>query len=248
MLEIQSVTKKYGNVTALDGVSLSLAKGQTHVLLGSSGSGKSTILRAILGLVTLDEGSILMDQTSITGMTAGQRAKKIGYVPQDAGLFPHLSARSNITLVAKSTGWSKSKIEERLNDLCGTAFLETNLLDRFPGELSGGQKQRVALLRSLFLDPQLILMDEPFGALDPLTRAEIQTEVKSLFSRLKKTVIFVTHDVNEAYFLADHMVLMYEGRIIQEGGLKDMILHPAQPFVTKFLQAQRIFQFSKDEV
>jgi osmoprotectant transport system ATP-binding protein len=247
VLEIRSITKNYGKLKALDSVSLSLASGRTHVLLGSSGSGKSTILRAILGLIICDQGSIQINESSVSNMTARQRAEKIGYVPQDAGLFPHLSAQENITLVARSLSWSKNKIAERLLQLSRILSLEENLLARFPSQLSGGQKQRVALLRSLFLDPQLILMDEPFGALDPLTRAEIQNEVKSLFSRLQKTVIFVTHDVNEAYFLADHLVLMHDGRIIQEGKLEDMINHPTQAFVTKFLQAQRIFQFSGDK-
>jgi osmoprotectant transport system ATP-binding protein len=241
MLQIRTLTKKFGSLAALDQVSLSLEPNKTHVLLGSSGSGKSTLLRAILGLVACDEGSIQINGTLVSALSAKERARQIGYVPQDAGLFPHLTSEDNMTLVARSLGWDRAKLKDRMQRLNQIVQLDDALFTRYPSELSGGQKQRVALLRSLFLDPPLILMDEPFAALDPLVRADIQTEVKSLFSRLEKTVVFVTHDVGEAHFLSDNIVLMDQGRVIQQGKLQDLVDRPAGPFVTRFLQAQRIY-------
>lgn len=246
MIEIQSVTKKYESRYALDKVSLSLAANKTHALLGSSGSGKSTLLRAILRLIPYDEGKILLGGVEVASMDSRARAKHIGYVPQYTGLFPHLTCRDNITIVGRSLNWDKQKINARLSELRKVAPLDDSLLARYPSELSGGQKQRVAVLRSLFLDPDIILMDEPFGALDPLIRSDIQAEVKDLFARLQKTVVMVTHDVGEANFLADNIILMHEGRVIQQGRLEDLVNSPASPFVNRFLNAQRVFDLRKN--
>lgn len=246
MIEIQSVTKRYESRYALEKVSLSLAANKTHALLGSSGSGKSTLLRAILRLIPYDEGKILIGGVEVASMNSSTRAKHIGYVPQYTGLFPHLTCRDNITIVGRSLNWDKQKIDARLSELRKVAPLEDSLLARYPNELSGGQKQRVAVLRSLFLDPELILLDEPFAALDPLIRSDIQAEVKELFRRLKKTVVMVTHDVGEANFLADNIILMHEGRVIQQGRLEDLVNNPAAPFVDRFLNAQRVFDLRKD--
>ncbi|RYZ64445.1 MAG: ATP-binding cassette domain-containing protein [Proteobacteria bacterium] len=240
MLELIDVSKSYGSVRVLSKISQSKISEKTVVLLGSSGSGKSTLLRAILGLHPIDQGSILIQGAPIAELSPRARAEKMGYVPQDGGLFPHLTAQGNITLAARSLKWSNDRVAQRLGELSALEFLSPELLGRFPVELSGGQRQRVALLRSLFLDPGLILMDEPFGALDPLVRNGIQTEMKALFSRLKKTVVFVTHDVGEASFLADEILLMHEGRIVQAGKMNDLIKNPSEPFVTKFLNAQRV--------
>lgn len=246
MIEINSVTKKYGNTYALNDLTVVLPAKKTHVLLGSSGSGKSTLLRTILGLIALDSGTIQVNGNLISELSPTEKTRQLGYVPQDAGLFPHLTAQQNIVLVAKSLGWTKSQITARLTELNQIVMLEEPLMRRFPSELSGGQKQRVAFLRALFLNPDVILMDEPFGALDPLVRADIQVEAKDLFKRLEKTVVFVTHDVGEASFLADSIALMHQGRLIQQGMLHDLVEQPADPFVSKFLQAQRVMNISKD--
>lgn len=242
MIKLSGVTKRYGDRTALDSVSLTLESQKIHVFVGSSGSGKSTLLRSILGLVAPESGSILIGDLPVSNMEPRTRAEKMGYVPQDAGLFPHLTAEENIFLASRSLQWSRSRRDERLLDLNKIVLLDSDLLKRYPNELSGGQKQRVALLRALFLNPDIVLMDEPFAALDPLVRAEIQSEVKKLFSRLQKTVIFVTHDIGEAHFLGDQIVLMHDGRVVQKGQLRDLVDHPATEFVTRFLQAQRVVQ------
>lgn len=246
MLVVQNATKLYGKTEALSGLTLSLESNQTHVLLGSSGSGKSTLLRVILGLVTLDKGTVELDRVPVTQMSNQLRSVTIGYVPQDAGLFPHLTSEMNVTLAARTSGWSRSRISERLEALNELGILNRNLFERYPHQLSGGQKQRVALLRSIFLDPSLVLMDEPFASLDPLVRAEIQSEMKRLFQTLKKTVIVVTHDVGEADYLGDNIVLMHEGRALQAGTLRDLAERPATEFVSRFLNAQRIFQHSEN--
>lgn len=247
MLEIKNVTKTYGQIAALDDVCLQLESQKIHVLIGSSGSGKSTLLRAVLGLIDIQDGLIELNEQSVLKMSEVERAQKMGYIPQDAGLFPHLTAEENITLVAKSLKWTKDRVAARFQELNQIVLLDPVLFQRLPAELSGGQKQRVALLRALFLNPDVLLMDEPFAALDPLIRAEIQNEMKALFTHLKKTIIFVTHDVGEAHFLADQIILMHQGRVIQQGQLKDLAQHPVSPFVTQFLQAQRIVNLFEDK-
>ena len=245
MLEIKSLVKKYAGSYALDHINLSFDEGKIHVLLGSSGSGKSTLLRAILGLIQCDEGDILFEGHSLLnmdGLASDFRATRMGYVPQDGGLFPHLTVSRNITLVARSQNWSQEKIESRMQELLPLASLDPQLLSRFPNELSGGQKQRASVLRAAFLNPDLLLMDEPLGALDPLVRADLQHELKETFARLKKTVIFVTHDIGEAAYLSDQTVLMHEGRVVQIGTISDLRERPATAFVTRFLNAQRMYE------
>lgn len=240
MLEIRSLSKRYGAVYALNKIDLSLDAGLTHVLLGSSGSGKSTLLRSILGLVQCDEGELLFEGSPVAGMTPKSRAQRMGYVPQEGGLFPHLTARENCTLIARSVGWSKARIEERLEELVPIVSLDRDLLNRYPREMSGGQRQRVAVLRAAFLNPDLLILDEPLGALDPLVRADLQQELKEAFARLRKTVVFVTHDLIEAAYLGNHLILMHEGRVIQKGTFGDLRDRPATPFVRRFLNAQRV--------
>ncbi|MEK7355025.1 MAG: ATP-binding cassette domain-containing protein, partial [Bdellovibrionota bacterium] len=198
MLEIRNVTKRFGSTTALDKVDLSIDPKLTHVFLGSSGSGKSTLLRAILGLIACDEGKILFNGEPVAAMTARNRSRRMGYVPQESGLFPHLTARANASIVARAAGWRRDLIDARIRELAGVLSLETDLLDRFPSELSGGQRQRIAVMRATFVDPDLLIFDEPLGALDPLIRSDLQSELRETFVRLRKTVVFVTHDIGEA--------------------------------------------------
>lgn len=240
MLEVRHLTKRFGAYTALRDVSLSLPRQETHCLLGSSGSGKSTLLRSMLGLIPVDQGEILWNGRSLVTLQARDRASLIGYMPQEGGLFPHLTAFDNVCLVARHEGWSRDRIEARVDELIQIVALERKLLRRFPHELSGGQRQRVALLRAAFLDANLLLMDEPLGALDPLVRADLQQELRDSFARLRKTVIFVTHDLGEAAYLGDKIILMHEGRVVQTGTMREMQETPAEEFVTRFLSAQRV--------
>lgn len=242
MLEIRRLSKSFGSSVALDDVSLTLAEKKTHILLGSSGSGKSTLLRSILGLIKCEKGEILFEGMSVSSMNAVTRAKRMGYVPQEGGLFPHLTGLENASLVARSLGWSREKIRARTEELVPVVSLEPSILARYPKEMSGGQRQRVAVLRAAFLDPDLLIFDEPLGALDPLVRADLQNELKETFLRLAKTVVFVTHDISEAAFLGDHLVLMHEGKVVQEGQWKDLRDRPATPFVRRFFHAQRLTQ------
>jgi osmoprotectant transport system ATP-binding protein len=239
MLELQEISKSYGDKKVLDRVSLSVPEGVTHALIGSSGSGKTTLLRIMLGLIDFEKGYVKINDQPLLSHTPAAWAEKIGYVPQDGGLFPHLNTRRNITLVAELRGWSSTRIEARLKELSSVVELDPLLLDQFPVELSGGQQQRVALMRATFMDPPVMLLDEPMGALDPLIRRSLQEELKSVFARLKKTVILVTHDLSEAVFLATQMSLLHEGRIVQTGSYEDFIRRPADAFVTYFIQAQR---------
>ena len=163
----------------------------------------------------------------------------MGYVIQDGGLFPHLTARENLSLMPIYTGWNKDNISKRIDELTNLTSFPNDGLDRYPAELSGGQKQRVSLMRALMLNPEFLLFDEPLGALDPLIRFDLQNDLKEIFISLKKTVILVTHDLNEAVFFGDNILLMKEGSLIQQGTITDFINSPAEPFVTKFIKSQR---------
>lgn len=224
LLEIRDISKSFAGKTVLDRIRLDVPAGSTTVLLGSSGSGKSTLIRIILGLIEPDAGEI-----------HGARGE-IGYVPQEGRLFPHLTAKANVELVAESRGWTRERIESRFAEATALVALEPSLLDRYPRELSGGQRQRVALLRAIFLDPSLLLFDEPLGALDPVVRSTIQKDLKQIFRRLGKTVLIVTHDLAEARHFGDEIVLLDEGRIVQRGSYEDLRLRPASNFVTEFFR------------
>jgi osmoprotectant transport system ATP-binding protein len=201
MLKLENIYKSFGVRAVLSGVNFSVPQGATHALIGSSGSGKTTILRITLGLIPLDQGYVKIQDQPLSSFSASAWADRIGYVPQEGGLFPHLRASENITLVAKLRHWSQSRIKARLKDLASLVDLELSTLRRFPYELSGGQKQRVAIMRAAFMDPPVLLLDEPMGALDPLVRRTLQKELKSIFQRLGKTVVIVTHDLGEATYL-----------------------------------------------
>ena len=239
MIELRGVTKRYGDHTAVDGVDLACAAGKTKVLIGSSGCGKSTLLRMIVGLVAADAGRITFDGEQIGSDTIEPIRRRIGYVIQEGGLFPHLTARDNATIMPRFLGWPGERTRARVDDLAKLTHLTPSLLDRFPRQLSGGQRQRVSLMRALMLEPDVLLLDEPLGDLDPMIRADLQEDLRSIFRELGKTVVLVTHDLAEAGFLADDIALMRRGRIVQQGSFADLVERPADEFVVKFIRAQR---------
>jgi osmoprotectant transport system ATP-binding protein len=239
MLELQNVSKTFEDRTVLCDVNLVVPKGATHALIGSSGSGKTTLLRITLGLIPFDKGYVKIDGQTLLSFTPVEWADRIGYVPQDGGLFPHITGRNNVALIAKLRGWRRSRIDARVEELRKVVDLDPEILTHFPREMSGGQKQRVSIMRAAMMDPAVMLLDEPMAALDPLIRRSLQQELKSIFQRLDKTVLLVTHDLGEAVFLAQQMTMLHEGRIVQTGAYRDLLLRPANPFVTQFINAQR---------
>lgn len=238
MIALRGVSKTFGDRVAVDDVSLAVEQSTTHVLLGSSGSGKSTILRLILGLVAADRGDVVVDGTPVTPATRRTLVRRMGYVVQEGGLYPHLTAGRNVTLAAEAQGWPRDRIAERVRALAELVGLDAAALGVYPVQLSGGQRQRVGLMRALLLDPPILLLDEPLGRLDPIVRADLQGQLGRLFDRLAKTVVLVTHDVREAAVLATTVTLLTDGRVVQQGRLDELARHPADPFVTQFLQAQ----------
>jgi osmoprotectant transport system ATP-binding protein len=239
MIELRGVSKSYGGSVVLTKLDLNISSGQTAVLIGPSGCGKSTLLRLMIGLVEPDSGSVSIAGSPLTRATALAIRHKLGYVIQDGGLFPHLTARDNVILMARYLGWEGARINTRLSELAELTRFPTQGLDRFPVQLSGGQKQRVSLMRALMLDPQVVLLDEPLGALDPIVRAELQTDLRAIFRALERTVVMVTHDLAEAAWFGHEILLMRDGLIVQRGAIKALIDHPAEPFVTQFVSAQR---------
>ena len=240
LVRLTDVSKQFGAQSpALLSTNLSIAKGQTTVLIGPSGCGKSTLLRLIVGLITPDTGRVEFDGQTLAPRTIGEVRHRIGYVIQEGGLFPHLTARENVELMAKHLSRQDSETKARVSELCHLTRFPENALGRYPIELSGGQRQRVSLMRALVLSPELLLLDEPLGALDPLVRAGLQKDLKEIFARLRQTVLFVTHDLAEAAWLADTIVLMNEGAVVQQGSIADLRERPASPFVTEFINAQR---------
>lgn len=239
LIELINVSKTYGDQQALKPTSLKFENGQTTALIGPSGCGKSTLLRLIVGLIDATSGEIKHNGQPLTKANAADLRKQMGYVIQDGGLFPHLTAAQNVTLMARYLGESKAEMDQRTQELCTLVQLSPDLLSRFPAELSGGQRQRVSLMRALMLQPQALLLDEPLGALDPMVRASLQTDLKEIFAKVGQTVVFVTHDMGEAAYLADVIVLLKDGAIVQQGTLEDFQKRPATPFVSEFLSAQR---------
>ncbi|HTU93218.1 MAG TPA: ATP-binding cassette domain-containing protein [Gemmataceae bacterium] len=239
MLQLVGVSKSYGGTPALRPTDLTIAAGRTTVLIGPSGCGKSTLLRLLAGLLQPDSGVVTFEGVSVTPANARALRRRIGFVVQDGGLFPHLTGRGNVTLLARHLGWDRKRIDERLAELTALTRFPAELLDQYPVQLSGGQRQRVSLMRALMLDPALLLLDEPLGALDPLIRSELQADLRGIFQTLHKTVVLVTHDLGEAGFLGDTLVLMQAGRIVQQDAFVNLIRAPANEFVTRFINAQR---------
>lgn len=238
-LELTGVSKSYSGRPALRSTNLTIPTGRTTVLIGPSGCGKSTLIRLMIGLVRSDTGVVRFAGTEVRQDNALELRRRMGYVVQDGGLFPHLTARGNIALLARYLGWDERRIEARLAQLTELTRFPADGLDRYPVQLSGGQRQRVGLMRALMLDPDVLLLDEPLGALDPLVRSELQADLRDIFRTLGKTVVLVTHDLGEAGFFGDLLVLLRDGQVVQQGVLADLVRTPADPFVTRFVNAQR---------
>lgn len=239
MLELLGVSKRFGERVVLQPFDLRFAPGRTVALIGPSGCGKSTVLRILVGLVVPDSGEVRIDGELLSGHSAARLRHRMGYVIQEGGLFPHLSARDNVALLARHLKRPEPRIAERIEVLRTLTRLPEDILARFPGELSGGQRQRVSLMRALMLDPPVLLLDEPMGALDPMIRADLQTDLRAIFDELGKTVVLVTHDLGEAAYLGHELILLSEGQVVQRGSFADLEHSPATPFVTRFLQAHR---------
>jgi osmoprotectant transport system ATP-binding protein len=235
MYQLDAVRVHFGKVEALAPTTLTIDPGETVMLLGPSGSGKSTLLRCLVGLSPY-RGTLLLDGEPVRDWRAMRR--RIGYVIQDGGLFPHLTARANVTLAAREFGWERDRIEPRIAELADLVALDADQLDRLPGALSGGQRQRVALMRALMLGPDVLLLDEPLSALDPVTRLRLAGELRAIVARLGVTVAMVTHSLREARFFGGRAVLMREGRIVQQGAIAELEAQPADAFVAEFLAAE----------
>lgn len=242
MFTLSSVSKHYASVVALDNLDLEIVPAQTTALIGPSGAGKSTVLRMLIGLEWPDCGEVRFDGSALRRDNLLQQRRRIGYVIQEGGLFPHLTAVENVSLLARNLGWTSKAINQRATELTDLCQFPRDALIRYPSELSGGQRQRVGLMRALMLDPPVLLLDEPLGALDPIVRFELQTQMRELFDSLKKTVILVTHDVAEAAYLADTLVLLRAGRLVQQGNTREFLEAPVEKFVSQFMSAQRTLE------
>lgn len=242
-LSIKNLTKIYsGNKKAVDNISLNIEAGEFVAFIGTSGSGKTTALRMINRMIEPTEGSIEMNGKDVRSMNPVELRRSIGYVIQQIGLMPHMTIRENIVLVPKLLKWSKEKKDAKAKELIKLVDLPEDYLDRYPSELSGGQQQRIGVVRALAAEQDIILMDEPFGALDPITRDTLQDLVKDLQKKLGKTFIFVTHDMDEAIKLADKICIMSKGQIVQYDTPDNVLRYPANDFVREFIGQNRLIQ------
>jgi osmoprotectant transport system ATP-binding protein len=239
VVELRDVAKRFGAVRALDGVSLTIAAGEFVALVGGSGSGKTTLLKTINGLSPPDAGEVLVHGRSAGEGAAHDLRRRIGYVFQEIGLFPHMTVAENIGLVPGLLGWPPARIVARVAELLDLVALEPEMAARLPGALSGGQRQRVGVARALAAQPALMLMDEPFGALDPLTRDALGADYRALHERLGLTTVMVTHDMAEAIPLAGRIVVLDAGRILADGAPADLLAQAADPQVRALVDAPR---------
>jgi osmoprotectant transport system ATP-binding protein len=239
MIELQQVSKSFDGTLVLHPTDLAIEQSRTTVLIGPSGCGKSTLLRLMVGLIKPDAGTVLFDGEELAEARLLESRRRMGFVLQSGGLFPHLTAFDNVALMARCLKRPADEIENRVRELAELTHLQPELLGQFPDQLSGGQRQRVAIMRGLMLDPDVLLLDEPMGALDPLIRFGLQNDLREIFQSLNKTVVLVTHDMGEAGFLGDHVVLLGEGRIVQQGPFEDLVNSPANDFAARFVSAQR---------
>jgi osmoprotectant transport system ATP-binding protein len=235
VIEFDAVEKSYARKRVLGPLSLSIPQGALCVLVGPSGCGKSTTLKMINALILPDAGSISINGKPVQSHPAEELRRGIGYVIQSGGLFPHWRVRDNIATVPRLLRWDKARIAARVNEVAEIAAIDYALFDRFPHQLSGGQQQRIGVARALAADPEVILMDEPFGALDPVTRAALQQELARLHRDTGKTIVLVTHDMDEALALGTTIVVMHSGAIAQSGTPADILVHPASEFVRDFV-------------
>ncbi|RTQ98735.1 ABC transporter ATP-binding protein [Halomonas nitroreducens] len=236
MIDLIHVTKRFGEETAVEDISLSVARGEFCVLVGTSGCGKSTTLRMINRLIEHSEGEIHIEGQQIRAFRGETLRRRMGYAIQSTGLFPHWTVERNIGLVPRLLKWPAERVRERVEELMTLLGLAVDeFAGKYPRQLSGGQAQRVGVARALAADPDILLMDEPFGALDPITRETLQEELRALQARLQKTIVFVTHDMDEALRLADRLVVMHQGRIRQQGHPLALLREPADDFVASLL-------------
>jgi osmoprotectant transport system ATP-binding protein len=240
LIALENVSKTYARRVAVHPVTVSFPPEKTTVLIGPSGCGKSTLLRMIVGLAQPDSGRVVIDGEVLSDDNVQTIRHRIGYVIQEGGLFPHLTAGENVALLARHLKKSPTTVATRMHVLAELVGIPADTLKRYPQQLSGGQRQRVGLMRALMLDPPVLLLDEPLGALDPVTRHDLQGELKSIFAALRKTVVLVTHDMGEAAYFAHDIILMREGRIVQRGSIDDLFERPADAYVHTFLTAQRM--------
>ncbi len=240
MIRLENVTKKYADKTAVDNISLNIKKGELCVLIGSSGCGKTTTLKMINRMVKANQGNIYIKDKNIMNYNPETLRRNIGYVIQSIGLFPHMSVKDNISIVPKLLKWDKKKINSRVNELLNLLHLEPKeYTTKYPSELSGGQAQRIGIARALASNPEILLMDEPFGALDPITREQLQKELIKLQKELNKTIVFVTHDIDEAIRIADSIAIMKKGKIIQYDSPENILSEPKNKFVINFIGTDR---------
>lgn len=242
MIEFIKIQKSFQNKTILKNINFKIGKGELVVLIGPSGCGKTTTLKMINKLIEPSEGSILIDGKNISNLNTIELRRNIGYVIQQTGLFPHMTVRENIGLVPSLKKWSKEKIEERVIELLTMVGMNPEeYIDRYPSELSGGQQQRIGVARAFATNPEIILMDEPFSALDPITRNQLQDELYSLQQEFKKTIVFVTHDMDEALKLGDRICIMKQGDILQYDAPENLLRNPNGEFVEEFIGKNRIW-------
>ena len=234
MIEFSHVSKLFGTQKAVNDLNLNFQEGSFSVLIGTSGSGKSTTLKMINRLVEHDSGVIRFAGEEIRSLPVLELRRRMGYAIQSIGLFPHWSVAQNIATVPQLQKWSRTRIDDRIDELMALLGLEPDLRERYPHQLSGGQQQRVGVARALAADPQVLLMDEPFGALDPVTRGALQQEMTRIHRLLGRTIVLVTHDIDEALRLAEHLVLMDHGEVVQQGNPLTMLTRPANDFVRQF--------------
>ena len=241
-LEFRDAVKRYPGAdrNAVDHLSLTVPAGEICVLVGPSGCGKSTALRMVNRMIDITEGDILLGDRSVRESDPTRLRREIGYVIQQIGLFPHQSIAENIATVPKLLGWDRDRIRGRVDELLDLVGLDHEMRDRYPGQLSGGQRQRVGVARALAADPPLMLMDEPFGAIDPINRLRLQDEFLRLQSEIRKTVVFVTHDIDEAIKMGDRVAILREGGVLAQYGTPEEVLtKPADEFVARFVGSDR---------
>ena len=250
MVEFKDVTKIYSKSKqpAVEHISFKINKGEFCCLIGTSGSGKTTLMRMINRMNSVTKGQVLVNGKDVKKLNSVNLRRKIGYVIQNNGLMPHMTIRENIVLVPKLLKWSKEKLNEEAERLIKLAELPEPYLDRYPAELSGGQQQRIGVVRALAANQNLILMDEPFGALDPITRESLQNLVQNLQMQLGKTIVFVTHDMDEALKLATKIVVLHDGKLIQVGSPEEILHHPANKFVESLIGEERLSEAKYETV